>query len=131
MLNHLTIAVRDDASLRCPHPTSPELSISLCRPATEQATSRSRKCSTAAADIPTEVVFIDDSDGTPDVIRTVAQRAMATGAMAEPVRSHSSAGRALSERPAYQGPSSTSSPWPAQTGLVSWTHTLSIPPRTS
>jgi hypothetical protein len=129
MLNHLTIAVRDDASLRCPHPTSPELSISLCRPATEQATSR--KCSTGVADIPTEVVFIDDSDGTPDVIRTVAHRAMATGAMAEPVRSHSSADRALSERPACQGPSSTAPAWPAQPGLVSWTHTLSIPPRTS
>jgi glycosyltransferase involved in cell wall biosynthesis len=75
MLNH-TIAVCDDASPRCPNRTSPELSVLV--PTRNEAASIEEllhRISTAVAGIPTEVVFIDDSDDiTPDVIRTVAHR---------------------------------------------------------
>lgn len=76
MLNHLTIAVRDEASPRCPHPTSPELSSPRAdRKRTRQHRGAAARISTAVADIPTEVVFLDDSDdATPDVIRTVAHK---------------------------------------------------------
>jgi dolichol-phosphate mannosyltransferase len=76
MLNHLTIAIGDGASSRCPHPTPPELSVLV--PTRNEAANIEellQRISTAVAGIPTEVVFIDDSDdATPDVIRTVAHR---------------------------------------------------------
>lgn len=76
MLNHLTIAVGDGASPRRPHPTPPELSVLV--PTRNEAANIEellQRISTAVAGIPTEVVFIDDSDdATPDVIRTVAHR---------------------------------------------------------
>jgi glycosyltransferase involved in cell wall biosynthesis len=74
MLNHLTIAVGDGVSPRCPHPTPPELSVLV--PTRNEAPNIEEllhRISTAVAGIPTEVIFIDDSDdATPDVIRTVA-----------------------------------------------------------
>jgi hypothetical protein len=128
MLNHLTIAIGDGASLRCPHPTPPELSVLV--PTRNEAANIEellQRISTAVAGIPTEVVFIDDSDdATPDV-----SGALPTGAMAEPVRSRSFAGRAPSEQAAWQGPSSTASARPAHPGLASSTRTFSIPPRPS
>jgi dolichol-phosphate mannosyltransferase len=75
MLNHLTIAVRDDASPRCPHPTSPELSVLPTRNEAANIEELLHRISTTVAGIPTEVVFLDDSDdAAPDVIRTVAHR---------------------------------------------------------
>jgi hypothetical protein len=128
MLNHLTIAVRDDASPRCPHPTSPELSVLV--PTRNEATNIEEllhRISTAVAGIPTEVVFLDDSDdATPDVIRTVARRGDGGTCQVSLLRR-----QGAQRTGGLAGPSSTASARPVHPGLVSSTRTFSIPPRPS
>jgi glycosyltransferase involved in cell wall biosynthesis len=128
MLNHLTIAVRDDASPRCPHPTSPELSVLV--PTRNEATNLEEllhRISTAVAGIPTEVVFLDDSDdATPDVIRTVARRGDGGTCQVSLLRR-----QGAQRTGGLAGLSSTASARPVHSGLVSSTRTFSIPPRPS
>ncbi len=78
MLDRTTIAVRKDSNpgTSPARPTPPELSVLV--PTRHEAGNIEqllRRVSAAVAGIPTEIVFIDDSDDhTPAVIRTVARR---------------------------------------------------------
>jgi dolichol-phosphate mannosyltransferase len=76
--DHSTLAVREDRRAAFPRTIPPAPKLTVLVPTRNEAANIEellRRISTAVADLPTGIVFIDDSDDdTPQVIRVVARR---------------------------------------------------------